>query len=126
MKDKFSLQDFLEDVDVSSYLSLKNSGVKYYDYDGNELGNVEYFTSFKSCGVNYIRLRVWNDPYDSDGNGYGGGNNDLASAITMGKWASEAGLKVLIDFHYSDFWADPAKQKAPKAWAEYSFEDCQG
>ena len=126
MKDKFSLQDFLEGVDVSSYLSLKNSGVKYYDYGGNELGNVEYFTFLKSCGVNYIRLRVWNDPYDSDGNGYGGGNNDLASAITMGKWASEAGLKVLIDFHYSDFWADPAKQKAPKAWVEYSFEDCQG
>lgn len=116
----------MEDVDVSSYLSLKNSGVKYYDYDGNELGNVEYFIFLKSCGVNYIRLRVWNDPYDSDGNGYGGGNNDLASAITMGKWASEAGLKVLIDFHYSDFWADPAKQKSPKAWAEYSFEDCQG
>ncbi len=126
MKDKFSLQDFLEGVDVSSYLSLKNSGVKYYDYDGNELGNVEYFTFLKSRGVNYIRLRVWNDPYDSDGNGYGGENNDLASVITMGKWASEAGLKVLIDFHYSDFWADPAKQKAPKAWAEYSFEDCQG
>lgn len=124
MKDKFSLQDFLEGVDVSSYLSLKNSGVKYYDYDGNELGNVEYFTFLKSRGVNYIRLRVWNDPYDSDGNGYGGENNDLASVITMGKWASEAGLKVLIDFHYSDFWADPAKQKAPKAWAEYSFEDC--
>ena len=116
----------MEGVDVSSYLSLKNSGVKYYDYDGNELGNVEYFTFLKSRGVNYIRLRVWNDPYDSDGNGYGGGNNDLASVITMGKWASEAGLKVLIDFHYSDFWADPAKQKAPKAWAEYSFEDCQG
>lgn len=126
MKDKFSLQDFLEGVDVSSYLSLRNNGVKYYDYGGNELGNVEYFTFLKSCGVNYIRLRVWNDPYDSDGNGYGGGNNDLVSAITMGKWASEAGLKVLIDFHYSDFWADPAKQKAPKAWAEYSFEDCQG
>ncbi|MBS6443472.1 MAG: glycosyl hydrolase 53 family protein [Clostridium sp.] len=124
LKDKFSLQDFLEGVDVSSYLSLKNSGVKYYDYDGNELGNVEYFTFLKSRGVNYIRLRVWNDPYDSDGNGYGGENNDLASVITMGKWASEAGLKVLIDFHYSDFWADPAKQKAPKAWAEYSFEDC--
>ena len=85
LKDKFSLQVFLEGVDVSSYLSLKNSGVKYYDYGGNELGNVEYFTFLKSCGVNYIRLRVWNDPYDSDGNGYGGGNNDLASAITMGK-----------------------------------------
>lgn len=58
----------MKGVDVSSYLSLKNSGVKYYDYDGNELGNVEYFTFLKSCGVNYIRLRVWNDPYDSDGN----------------------------------------------------------
>ena len=116
-------QDFLEGVDVSSYLSLKNSGVKYYDYDGNELGNAEYFAFLKSCGINYIRLRVWNDPYDADNNGYGGGNNDLASAITMGKWASDAGLKVLIDFHYSDFWADPAKQKAPKAWADYSLDE---
>lgn len=58
----------MEGVDVSSYLSLRNNGVKYYDYGGNELGNVEYFTFLKYCGVNYIRLRVWNDPYDSDGN----------------------------------------------------------
>lgn len=48
----------MEGVDVSSYLSLRNNGVKYYDYGGNELGNVEYFTFLKYCGVNYIRLRV--------------------------------------------------------------------
>ena len=62
-----------------------------------------------------MRLRVWNDPFDAEGNGYGGGNCDVEAATTMGKWATAAGLKVLIDFHYSDFWADPGKQQAPKA-----------
>ena len=52
----------------------------------------------------------------------GGGNNDLAKAKKIGKWATDAGMKVLIDFHYSDFWADPGKQKAPKAWAGYTID----
>lgn len=120
---KGDTQDFIEGVDVSSYLSLKSSGVKYYDFDGNELNDVGYFEFLKSCGVNYVRLRVWNNPYDADGNGYGGGDNDLAAAKTIGGYASAAGLKVLIDFHYSDFWADPAKQQAPKAWADYTLDD---
>lgn len=75
------------------------------------------------AGVNWVRLRVWNDPFDTNGKGYGGGNNDLDAAVTMGQWASDAGLKVLIDFHYSDFWADPAKQKAPKAWGNLSVDE---
>ena len=66
--------------------------------------------------MNYIRLRVWNDPYDENGNGYGGGNNDLPTAIELGRRATEYGMKVCIDFHYSDFWADPKRQHAPKAW----------
>ena len=73
--------------------------------------------------MNYIRIRVWNNPYDAEGNGYGGGNNDLEKAKKIGKWATDAGMKVLIDFHYSDFWADPAKQKAPKAWADYTIDE---
>jgi arabinogalactan endo-1,4-beta-galactosidase len=115
--------DFIRGMDASEVLSLENNGVKYYDYDGNEQ---DIFKTLADSGVNYIRLRVWNDPYDKDGNGYGGGNCDLNTAVELGKRATKYGMKVNIDFHYSDFWADPAKQKAPKAWVEYSFEDCQG
>mgnify|MGYP002772139584 CR=1 FL=1 len=112
--------DFIKGVDVSSLLANEKSGVVYYDTEGNK---ADIFEVMADAGVNYVRLRVWNDPYDSDGNGYGGGNNDVASAITMGKRATEAGMKVLIDFHYSDFWADPGKQKAPKAWSGCSISE---
>lgn len=115
--------DFITGVDVSSYLAEKNSGVKFYDFDGNELSNQGFFEFLKDCGVNYVRLRVWNDPADGNGNGYGGGNCDIDAAVKMGKWISNAGMKVLIDFHYSDFWADPGKQTAPKAWAGMSVEE---
>ena len=115
--------DFLRGVDVSSYLSEIESGVIYKDFEGNELDEQGFFELLAECGVNCVRLRVWNDPYDKDGNGYGGGNNDLESAIKMGHYASAAGMQVLIDFHYSDFWADPAKQKSPKEWAHYTIED---
>ena len=112
--------DFIKGVDVSSLLANEKSGVVYYDIEGNK---ADIFEVMADAGVNYVRIRVWNEPYDSDGNGYGGGNNDVASAITMGKRATKAGMKVLIDFHYSDFWADPGKQKAPKAWSGYSISE---
>lgn len=115
--------DFIGGVDISSYLSEKNSGVKYYDFDGNELNNEEFFVFLAECGINYVRIRVWNDPYDKNGMGYGGGNNDLEAAIAMGKWATDAGMRVLIDFHYSDFWADPSKQQVPKAWEGLSADE---
>ncbi|MBQ3793659.1 MAG: glycosyl hydrolase 53 family protein [Lachnospiraceae bacterium] len=108
---------------MSSYLSEKNSGVKFYDFDGNELSNQGFFEFLKDCGVNYVRLRVWNDPTDENGNGYGGGNCDIDSAVKMGRWISNARMKVLIDFHYSDFWADPGKQTAPKSWAGMSVDE---
>ena len=112
--------DFMRGTDVSSFLSILNSGAKFYDYEGNELDGQGFFDLLADAGFNYIRLRVWNDPYDAEGHGYGGGNCDVEAAKTMGLWATNAGMKVLIDFHYSDFWADPGKQKAPKAWAGYS------
>ncbi len=111
---------FIRGMDVSSILVEEKSGVKYYNADGAEQ---DVFTTMAQAGVNYARIRVWNDPYDENGNGYGGGNNDLATAIALGKRATENGMKVCIDFHYSDFWADPAKQMCPKAWVDMSVDE---
>lgn len=105
--------DFIRGMDASAVLSVENSGARYYNFDGEEQ---DVFMTLSEAGVNYIRLRVWNDPYDENGNGYGGGNNDLPTAIELGRRATEYGMKVCIDFHYSDFWADPKRQHAPKAW----------
>lgn len=115
--------DFITGADFSSYISLKESGVVFKDEDGNALDDKEFFELVKKGGTNWIRIRVWNNPYDKSGNGYGGGNNDLEKAITLGKLATDAGIRVLIDFHYSDFWADPAKYKAPKAWQTFSVDE---
>ncbi len=113
-------EDFIMGMDASSVLVEENSGVKYYDFDGNE---ADVFKVLADSGINYIRIRVWNDPYDADGNGYGGGNNDVATAIELGKRATEYGMKVCIDFHYSDFWADPKRQHAPKAWEGMTIDE---
>ena len=116
-------EDFILGADVSSYVSVVESGAKFYDFDGNELDGQGFFDLLKESGLNYIRVRVWNNPYDADGNGYGGGNNDIETAKVIGQYATEAGMKLLVDFHYSDFWADPAKQQAPKAWANYTVDE---
>ncbi len=113
-------EDFMMGMDASSVISLENCGVKYYDFDGNE---EDVFKVLAENGINYIRVRVWNNPYDSNGNGYGGGNCDINTAVAIGKRATEYGMKLLVNFHYSDFWADPAKQMVPKAWAKLSFDD---
>ncbi len=112
--------DFIRGMDASIVLAEENSGVKYYNFEGEEQ---DVFMTMAQAGVNYIRLRVWNDPYDENGNGYGGGNNDLATAVELGKRATMYGMKVCIDFHYSDFWADPKRQHAPKAWEGMSVEE---
>ena len=112
--------DFYRGMDASAVLALENSGVKYYNFDGEEQ---DVFMTLAQAGVNYIRLRVWNDPYDENGNGYGGGNNDVATAIALGPRATKYGMKVCIDFHYSDFWADPKKQFVPKAWEGMDIEE---
>ena len=112
--------DFYRGMDASAVLALENSGVKYYNFDREEQ---DVFMTLAQAGVNYIRLRVWNDPYDENGNGYGGGNNDVATAIALGQRATKYGMKVCIDFHYSDFWADPKKQFVPKAWEGMDIEE---
>lgn len=112
--------DFIRGMDASSVLVEENSGVVYYNFDGEEQ---DVFQTLAEAGVNYIRLRVWNDPYDENGNGYGGGNNDVKTAVELGKRATKYGMKVCIDFHYSDFWADPKRQHAPKAWENMTLEE---
>jgi arabinogalactan endo-1,4-beta-galactosidase len=107
-------------ADVSSLISLENSGVVYHDFDGQQKDLLDILSQ---AGVNCIRVRVWNDPYDGASNGYGGGNCDLSNAIALGKRAKEYGMGLLVDFHYSDFWADPGKQQAPKAWQSMTFEE---
>lgn len=151
-------ENFIHGVDVSSYLSLVQSGVTYYDENGNE---ANLFEILENAGVNYVRLRVWNCPFrlDADGNytyveadgltehsasevvdeagiqnevgfteyyledgtkvyrkSYGAGICDVQTAAVIGKLATDHHMKVLIDFHYSDFWADPKKKSVPKAW----------
>ena len=106
-------EDFWLGVDVSSVLAEEESGVVYYNEDGRQQ---DIFQTLKENGVNSVRIRVWNDPWDEAKNSYGGGHNDLDTAIAIGQCATDYGMSVLIDFHYSDFWADPKKQMAPKAW----------
>ena len=113
-------EDFIFGMDASSVIALENSGVKYYNFAGQEQ---DVFQTLAESGVNYIRVRVWNDPYDANGNGYGGGNCDIHTAVEIGKRATAYGMKLLVNFHYSDFWADPGKQSAPLAWKNMSIEE---
>ena len=112
--------DFIFGMDVSSVLAEEESGVRYYDFDGNEQ---DLFKILSDNGINYIRVRVWNNPYDAQGRGYGGGNCDIDKAVEIGRRATEYGMKLLVDFHYSDFWADPSKQMVPLAWKGMEIEE---
>lgn len=67
-------------------------------------------------GMNLARLRLWVDPYTADGDPYGGGTNDLATTIAMAQRAKAQGMGIMLDFHLSDWWADPGDQTIPKAW----------
>ncbi|MBO6115508.1 MAG: glycosyl hydrolase 53 family protein [Lachnospiraceae bacterium] len=103
--EKVNLFDgFMTGFDISSYRSIKNSEATYKYADGTEIeSDADFFALLKNSGVNYVRIRVWVDPYDENKKTYGGGCNDLEIAKDLGKLATEAGMRVLIDFHYSDF-----------------------
>ncbi len=103
---------FVKGMDVSMIKELEGYGAAYY-LDGRK---GDLFEILSRCGVNMIRLRIWQDPYDENGNPYGGGMNDLQTTMELAERAVRNGMSYLLDFHYSDFWADPAKQVKPKAW----------
>ena len=112
---------FVKGVDVSMIKDLESRGASYYLNGKKD----DVFCILKKCGVDMIRLRIWLDPYDEDGTPYGGGMNDLHTTIKIAKRVKENHLAYLLDFHYSDFWADPAKQLKPKAWEGLSGEQLE-
>ena len=110
---------FIFGADISSVIALEKSGVKFFNFDGKEQ---DIFKTLKEAGINYIRVRIWNDPFDSRGRGFGGGNCDVENAAAIAARAKKYGLKLFLNFHYSDFWADPSKQMVPRAWANMDIE----
>ncbi len=112
--------DFIFGVDLSSIVEVEKAGATFHDFEGNE---IDIFTLLNESGVNYIRIRLWNDPYDSNGNSFGGGSNDIDTDLEIASRAVNAGMKVCLDFHYSDFWADPSKQSIPREWESYSSDE---
>ncbi|MBQ9263458.1 MAG: glycosyl hydrolase 53 family protein, partial [Clostridia bacterium] len=112
--------DFIFGMDASSVIALEDSGVRYFDFDGNE---ADVFQVLSDNGMTHIRVRVWNHPYDGEGHGYGGGNCDIEKAVRIGQRATKYGMKLIVDFHYSDFWADPSKQMAPLDWQGMEIEE---
>lgn len=104
-------EEFIKGVDISTLQAIEAKGIKYYD-NGVEK---DLLTILKDHGVNYVRLRVWNNPVEAEG------FNDKAHLIALAERVKAAGMKLLVDFHYSDFWADPSKQVKPEAWKELAF-----
>lgn len=107
-----TINDYIKGADISTLIEEENHGAKFYD--GGKEGDL--LSILKSYGFNYVRVRLWNDPYSEEGEPYGAGTNDLSKLIEISRRAKEIGLKVLLCLHYSDFWADPGKQTMPKAW----------
>jgi len=110
-----SRQDFIKGVDISTLQALEDKGIKFYD-GGKER---DLLAILKARGVNYVRLRVWNNPVEAEG------YNDKAKLLELAPRVKAAGLKLLVDFHYSDFWADPGKQVKPAAWEGLAFPQLQ-
>lgn len=110
--------DFIKGADISTLLDAEKHGAKFYN-DKNQPQDA--LAILKANGVNYVRLRLWVDPKDAQGNAYGGGDNDLATTLALAKRAKAQGMKLLLDLHYSDFWTDPGKQFKPKAWEKLDY-----
>lgn len=96
---------FVKGADISWVTEIEGKGYKFYNAAGQER---ELTALMKEIGCNAIRLRVWVNPT--------GGWNGQADVVAKAKRAQALGLKLLIDFHYSDSWADPGKQTVPAAW----------
>lgn len=108
----YDMTGFARGADVSWLTEMEASGRKFYDSKGKERECMELL---RELGMNAIRLRVWVDPE----NGWCSKEDVIAKA-----WrAHNLGYRLMIDFHYSDEWADPGKQKKPIAWQNYSFDE---
>ncbi|HEX6468609.1 MAG TPA: glycosyl hydrolase 53 family protein [Streptosporangiaceae bacterium] len=101
-------------ADVSSVQRALDLGARYIDAAGTARDPLDIL---KGIGVNYVRLRVWNNPAS--------GYNNKAKVLAYAKTVKAKGLKLLIDFHYSDTWADPGQQRKPAAWAGHGIAQLQ-
>ena len=114
--------EFIKGFDISSLLEVERCGGVFRD-GGEALDALEILRRY---GANWVRLRLWNDPYDEHGEDYGAGVCDLPVVLTLARRAKNAGMRWLLDFHYSDFWADPGKQTVPKAWRHLGERELDG
>lgn len=103
--------EFIKGVDISSVQQIEDNGGKYYDEGIGE----DCLKILKNNGINYIRLRIWNNPPLNYCN--------KAKTLEMAKRIKDLDFKFLLDFHYSDFWADPQKQTKPKEWQSLTFDE---
>ena len=111
--------DFIIGADFSTLEEVENQGGVFYE-NGK---TVQLEKCLADNGVSSVRLRIWNDPYSSDGAEYGGGTCDIERIIRIAKRAKSQGMSVMLDFHYSDFWCDPARQGIPKAWSGKTLDE---
>ncbi len=109
---------FSKGADVSWLPQMEATGYKFYDSDGTEKEGLQLL---KDRGMNTIRLRVFVNPSNDKTNGHCSPAETVALAVR----AKNMGMRIMIDFHYSDSWADPGHQTKPAAWASHSFADLQ-
>lgn len=109
---------FAKGADISWLPQMEASGYKFYNSKGIQEDCIKIL---KDNGINSIRLRTWVTPSDHKQNGHCSKEETVAMAIR----AKNAGLRIMIDFHYSDSWADPSKQVKPKAWEGHNFTQLQ-
>ncbi len=106
-------------ADISTLPEVEAQGGRFFD-GGNE---ILLDDALIKHGVTSARIRVWNDPYDKNGNEYGGGTCDTEKMLSLAKRVKAKGMSLLLDFHYSDFWCDPGRQGIPKAWKGMELEE---
>lgn len=113
---KSSKTTFAKGADVGWLPQMEATGYKFYDKDGTEK---ECLQLLKDRGMNSVRLRVWVNPNDDKASGHCSKEETVAMALR----AQKMGMRVMINFHYSDSWADPAKQNKPAAWKNHTFPE---
>lgn len=106
-------------IDVSTYFEELAHGAKYFDGDKE----ISPLNAFRTNGVSLMRIRLWVNPKSEDGEPYLAGNCDLENFIRLARLAQSKGYEIMLDFHYSDFWCDPAKQTIPKSWRGQSLDE---
>lgn len=107
---------FAKGADVGWLPQMEATGYKFYDNNGKETDCLQLL---KDLGMNSIRLRVWVNPSDDKASGHCSKEETVAMALR----AQKMGFRIMINFHYSDSWADPAKQFKPKAWEKHTFPE---